>query len=93
MNKCLKITLWIQKIPKGFLRGVVQRHANALKIEGTVQFTEVTIVKIIACGKKDTIDVFLDMLHKEMVKLSVDDMRVEPFLKEKDYRGVFRIIE
>ncbi len=93
MNKCLKITLWIQKVPKGFLKSGVQKHANALRIQGTVQLTEVTIIKIIACGKKDTIDAFLDMLHKETAKLSVDDMQVEPFLKGKDYRGVFRIIE
>ncbi len=93
MNKCLKVTLWIQKIPKGFLKSVVQKHANVLKIEGTAQLAEVTIIKIIACGKKDTIDAFLDILHKETAKLMVEDMQVEPFLKERDYRGVFRIIE
>jgi len=93
MNKCLKITLWTQTIPKSFLKGVVQKHANTFKIEGTVQLQQATIVKIIACGKKDTVDAFLDMLHKEIIKLSVDEMQVEPFLKEKDYRGVFRIIE
>jgi len=93
MNKCLRITLWIQKIPKGFLKDAVQKHANTLKIEGTVQSMEEGVIKIVACGKKDTIDAFLDLLHKETLKVAVEDMQIEPFLKEKDYRGVFRVIE
>ena len=93
MNKCLKITLWIEKIPKDFMKKMIQQHATKLRIEGTVQRVEKAEVKIIACGKKDAIDAFLDVLHKEAGKLDVQDMQVEPFLKEKDYRGVFRVIE
>lgn len=93
MNKCLKITLLIQKIPKDFLKNVIQKHAEILKIEGTAQLADSVAIKIIACGKKNTIDAFLDVLHKETTKLLLEDVQVEPFLKEKDYRGVFRIIE
>lgn len=93
MNKCLKITLWIQKIPKDFLKKSIQKHATDLRVEGTAKWMDETSLRIIACGKKDKVDSFLDMLHKEIASLEVDDLQVEPFLKEKEYRGVFRIIE
>ena len=93
MNKCLKIMLLMQKIPKDFLNNGVKESAQSFSIEGTVQIMDATTIKIIACGEKEDIDSFLDALHREVAQLSLDDMQIEPFLKEKDYRGVFRIIE
>jgi len=94
MKKCLKIILEVQNIPKDFLKKSIQKKASTLKVEGTAQLlADSTLLRIIACGKKDDVDAFLDILHKEIAMLEVDDMQVEPFLKEKDYRGVFRVIE
>lgn len=92
MNKCLKIT-FSGDFPADFFYTFVQKQAKKLGVEGTVQFVENNSVKIIACGDKDAVDTFLDLLHKGSAAISLTDIEIEPFLKDKDYRGVFRVIE
>ena len=89
MKKCLKITL-VSQVLGGGLRDSIQSTARKLNLEGTVQLVEPNEVVIIACGSKDNIDGFLDAIHGVSVP---EDVQVEPFLKEKDYRGIFRILE
>lgn len=74
------------------IQTLIQKDARSLSIEGSIQLHDGKI-KIIACGKKDNIDKFIDLVHKEMAAYSEETIEVEPFLKDKDYRGVFRIIE
>ena len=88
MNKCLKITVTVERM-EGFLHTVVQRHARACGLEGMVQCVGDDQILIIACGKKEKVDSFVDLLQKE----SITDVEIEPFIKDKDYRGVFRVIE
>ena len=90
MNKCLKVTL-SGKLSSSFGE-VLQKHAKKLKVEGTVQAFPESTIRIIACGHKDAVDAFLDELHKAAVAASLQEIEIEPFLKDKDYRGVFRII-
>lgn len=93
MKKCLKITL-SDEMPSTFLRSFVLKHARALELEGMAQtVAEANQVRIMVCGPKDKIEDFLDLLHKGTSKYIPDDVEVEPFVKVKDYRGVFRIIE
>lgn len=92
MSKCIKIT-FTGNPNQDFLQKVVQKHARSLKVEGLAQGSEEGHFKIIVCGDLDTIDSFVDMIHKESVKALLKDIEIEPFLKDKDYRGVFRIIE
>lgn len=92
MKKCLKITLRV-KIINGALRDAVQATARNLGVEGTVQFVEPNELVIIACGSKDNIDIFLDNIHQGFGTNVPEDVQVEPFLKERDYRGIFRILE
>jgi len=93
MNKCLRIE-FSGDVPQGFLQKIIQKHARKLELEGTAQvLSGQNKVKIIVCGNKDRIDNFLDLLHKESAKVVLEGMEVEPFLKKKDYRGVFRVIE
>ena len=94
MNKCLRITFQ-GDFPEGFFRGFVQKYAKSLSLEGTFQRinNDGKTVRIIACGAKDAVDEFLDLIYKKTSSLSFDDIEIEPFFKEKDYRGVFRIIE
>ena len=94
MNKCLRITLQ-GKFPEGFLRGFVQKHAKKLNLEGTAQRVngDGETARIIACGQKDAVDSFLDFLYKGLAAIDLNVIEVEPFLNEKDYRGVFRVIE
>ncbi len=93
MNKCLKIT-FENDMPEGFLRTFIQKHARKLEIEGTAQIIgPEDRVRVIVCGDRDKIDAYLDVLHKGSAAYQPEDIEVEPFLKDKDYRGVFRVIE
>lgn len=92
MYKCLKITFG-GEFPDDFLRGFIQLVARKYPVEGTAQFiVQEGRVSIIICGNKQDIDDFIDELHDE-APCEFVDVEIEPFLKEKDYRGVFRVIE
>jgi acylphosphatase len=92
MNKCLRITLTVE--PKAaFLQNVVQKYARKFELEGLAQPMGSDKVRIIVCGEKELVDDFIDIIHKESPKADVQDIEIEPFLKDKDYRGVFRVIE
>ena len=92
MKKCLKI-VFSAPVPEQFLQ-LVQRHARSLGVEGTLAVMPAeSLVRIIAAGDKDNVDQFLDALYKDGAKAGVHDIMAESMLKEKDYRGVFRIIE
>ena len=88
MNKCLKITITVERM-EGFLHTVIQRNARAYGLEGMVKPLSTSRISIIVCGKKDSVDTFVDELQKEQIS----DVEIEPFVKDKDYRGVFRVIE
>jgi len=91
MNKCLKITLTL-KPTEGFLQNVIQQNARNFGLEGIVQPFGDDKVKIIVCGEKEKVDYFVDSIHKESVQ-AVTDIEIEPYIKDRDYRGVFRVIE
>ncbi len=91
MNKCLKITLTVE--PEEGLFNAIQKHARTSSLEGMVQALGSDKVKIVICGDKDHVDSFVDALHKESTKVAIQDIEIEPYIKDKDYRGVFRVIE
>jgi len=93
MHKCLKIT-FTADFPDGFLQDVVQKNAQKLDLEGTVQVVSVNNkARIVVCGPKDKVDQFLDVIHKGTAKYVPEEVEIEAFVKDKDYRGVFRVIE
>ena len=91
MSQCLKIS-FSGTVPKKFLE-TLSENAKKLAIEGTVQLVSGKAVHLVICGSKDNCDQFLDVVHKEAVRQQFKDLIIEPFLKVKDYRGVFRIID
>jgi acylphosphatase len=92
MNKCIAITLE-GNLPSGFLNNKVLKSARECRIEGVAHKIGKNTIKILACGTVETIDDFLDILHKDLSSIEIQNFDVLPFLKDKDYRGVFRIIE
>ena len=56
-------------------------------------FTGEKELRIVVCGLKEQVDKFVDELHKEAAHAGVSDISIEPFVRIKDYRGAFRIIE
>ncbi len=92
MNKCLRI-VFTADFPEGFLRSFIQKQAQRFNLEGIAQTTSEKEIRIVACGTKNEVDEFLDALHKGSSKCIPEDIQIEPFLNDKDYRGVFRVIE
>jgi len=92
MMKCLKITFLLIG-DESILYDFVQKQARELNIEGVLQRAPDKRMKLIACGESEAVDDFIDILHKGSSKAQLEDIELEPFLKDKDYRGVFRIIE
>lgn len=90
-RKCLRIIIAAQ-VPTEFLQSVVYKNAKKLGLEGTAQLVvgAKNHVRINVCGLPDQLDEFIDLFHSQ---LDYEDIEIEPFLKDKDFRNVFRIIE
>jgi len=88
--KCVKILCGCEVSLE--LTQAIQKLARHLAIEGFIQVMDQDNLKIIACGSKDEIDTFLDTLYKVSITKKPLELEVEPFVKNKDYRGVFRIL-
>lgn len=92
MKKCLKIVFTLEA-PSDLIQEI-QKKASKLEVEGSISFlAPQKEVKIIACGLKEQVDKFVDLLHKETALEGIADINIEPFVKTKDYRGAFRVIE
>lgn len=91
MRKSLKISV-SGKVQGVSYRAFVQKHAQALGIEGTAQHAEDATVIIYACGLAANLEKFIDALYKGTPEAKISDLFVEPFVNEKDFRGVFRVI-
>lgn len=92
MKKCLRITI-VATFFVDFLQTFIQKYAREYGLEGTAQFLNENQVRIVVCGDKESVDEFVDMIHKGEKKWRAEEIMAEPFIKDKDYRGVFRIIE
>jgi acylphosphatase len=94
MYKCLRITLEPSEVPAQFLKKIIQKRAQELELEGTAQLMKPNaVIRIFVTGIKEQVDLFVDFLHKKPGNVEMNTIEVEPFFKEKDYRGVFRIVE
>lgn len=92
MKKCLKIH--VTGLDHEGVMQAIQKKGNKLGIEGTIQpIPAEKSLKILVCGFKDDVDKFVDCLHKEVAHIDSLQVHIEPFVRVKDYRGVFRIIE
>ncbi len=94
MNRCLRIIISAQ-FPEGFLQKYIQKNAKKHNLEGIAQLVDSksSQVRIIVCGEGDALDKFVDLMHEDLARLVVEHVEIEPFLKDKDYREVFRVIE
>lgn len=71
----------------------IHKNGAKLGVEGTIQVVPDHEMSIVVCGLKDQVDEFVDELHKHAAKEGIIDISIEPYVKAKDYRGAFRIIE
>lgn len=92
MNKCIRFVIE-GTLPKDFLTSHILHQARHYQLEGIAQQLNENSVRVLACGTPDQLDNFLDELHRSLQDLSITPFDVIPFLKDRDFRGVFRIIE
>jgi len=94
MKRCFRIIV-TASVPDNFIQSFVQKNARILGLEGTAQLvkSETTQIRINACGSGEQLDEFIDLFHKGAPQFELLDIEIEPFLRDKDYRNVFRIIE
>jgi acylphosphatase len=92
MTKCIKIIFKVTD-EKNFLYTVVQKQAKKENLEGAAHILSPGHIKVIVCGTKERVDNFIDALHKEQHTYDLRDIEIEAFIKDRDFRGAFRIIE
>jgi acylphosphatase len=92
MSQCMRINLVI-KGDKSYIQALVRKYATEYNLEGLLQTADHQAVKVVACGDAVEIEAFMGALHKEFAKDNLNIAEIEPFLKDRDYRGVFRVIE
>lgn len=93
MNKCVRIMIK-GLVSENFVEDVIKKQTRHLHLEGTAQVVATDHqIRIVVAGKKEDVDTFIDFLHKGVGDDVPDSVSVEPFLKERDYRGVFRVLQ
>jgi acylphosphatase len=92
MDKCLKI-LFHADVPRDAIQKMLNNCIKKIAVEGVAQMFSENNIRIIVCGSVENVDAFIDMMYQELIKANVEEPVIEPFLKDKDYRGVFRIIQ
>jgi acylphosphatase len=92
MSLCLRVRFSIESSGDA-VRLFIQKQAKELSIEGTAHFPDAKTVQMVVCGERAQVDSFIDALHAKSTKYKIDNIELEPFLKTKDYRSSFRVIE
>lgn len=91
MKRCLKMLIKIDHWQNSWSSDI-QNQAQKLQIEGVMQEVEDMQMRIMICGKNDQLDDFVDYLYDFFVDKKIEIQELEPFIKERDYRGIFRVI-
>ncbi len=93
MYKCLKISFSASNNHDNPLLATIQKKAQQLELEGTAQVVKAEkSIRIVVSGAKEAVDNFVEFLYKGPNGTQLDNLEVEPFIKDRDYRGAFRII-
>ncbi len=91
MRKCVKIKA-IGKVQDETYKSFIQKTAQSLGIEGTLQNLETIGIIIHACGPTAGLEKFIDALYQGTEKNGIQELNTEPLSNEKNFRGVFRVI-
>ena len=92
MSKSVCITLSMP-VSDDILKNLVSKSATKLKLEGTAHAVDDDTIRIITRGSADSIDEFIDALYAGYKNKIPAGVEIEPYTKEHNFRGVFRVIE
>lgn len=93
MKQCLKISFSLSKKNEQILPSLIQREARKLNLEGAAQVIDHQQVQIVACGSREAVEKLVDAIYKAHASEKALGVEVEPFIKDRDFRGVFRVID
>lgn len=91
MKRCLKMLIRIEQWDSRWSTDI-QKQAQKYTIEGVMQILDSTQVRIMICAEDANLDDFIDYLYDFFIERKMQIEELEPFIKEKDYRGIFRVI-
>jgi len=94
MQKCVKLVVRCDHHQLGSVRALIETAAKQYDVEGTLYVQRPAHLQIVVAGEKELVDQFIDQLHHALHDGAMSvSLEIEASLKERDYRGVFRIIE
>ena len=94
MQKCVRLTVrCCDQHQLAILRALIENAAKKYDLEGTLYVRRPDQLQAIAAGSKDTVDQFIDQLHRDIHEEMQVAFEIEAASKDRDYRGVFRIVE
>lgn len=91
MTQCVRITLVIPA-NDDLVHNFIQKNAQKLLLEGISNIEAQDTIKIIASGRHTAIDEFIDLLYNGYKGLKPTIVEVEPYITDRNYRGIFRVI-
>ena len=94
MNKCIKIMWYIpnHKVESALL-STIQHTADKLSVEGILCAKSPQLFEIMAAGNKEAVDKFLDEMYQIIeIPQNLGNLEIIASAKERDYRGIFRIM-
>jgi acylphosphatase len=97
MRKCVKMIITDYHDIDAFYK-VLKKRAHMDNIEGVAEPISEEELQIIVHGPKDEVDDFVCAVEDAVSAVADQSNQdsgfmVEPFIKEEDYRGVFRFIK
>lgn len=90
MKKCVRITF---EVENGKILESIKKKARSLDVEGIAYRSASDEYETIVHGEKEQVEKFIDAVHAAIIEAGSEDFYVEPYLKEEDYRGVFRVLQ
>lgn len=91
MKRCLKMLVNVQTWQSDW-GSKIQKEAQNFEIEGMMQAVDENELRIMICGESEKLDEFVDYLYDFFSSVEGQISELEPFIKERDYRGIFRVI-
>lgn len=92
MQKCIRLTVRSDQQFLPELRVLIERFAKDYEVEGAL-YVKPDQLTVVVAGEKHAVDEFLDQVYRDMQADLRVSFEIEAALKDRDYRGVFRVIE
>ena len=91
MRKGVKITI-SGKINHKLFDPFILERTSKLGIQGSLQVFDNNKLILYAVGDTENIEFLIDDIYGDTSSANIEELTVKPLEEEKDFRGIFRII-